>query len=209
MEVGMQKRCTNLGRDCPVCQKHFFPFGSSQKYCSRKCWSEGSTKPLAERFFSHVEKTDGCWLWTGSTDVFGYGKMTMRKPNKRPVATHRISWEIHFGAIPAGLLVCHKCDNPPCVNPDHLFLGTHADNNADMMRKGRQVITPMPGEKNQSAKLTEDQAREAIELRKQGQTLKQIGDRFHVSFSCIHLLVTGKKWAHLTQKAADLLDQKA
>ena len=90
-----------------------------------------------ERFFSRINKTSTCWLWTGTrTKSGGYGILSIDGKYAR---THRISFEIHKGKIPAGMHVCHKCDNPPCVNPEHLFLGSHLDNMKDMGRKGRHV----------------------------------------------------------------------
>jgi hypothetical protein len=76
----------------------------------------------------------GCWLWLGSLNLKGYGRLMIKK---KSVLAHRFSWEHHNGPISKGLLVCHKCDTPSCVNPDHLFIGTHADNLRDMRNKGR------------------------------------------------------------------------
>lgn len=94
--------------------------------------------PIQDRFWLHVDKSGDCWLWTGATDHNGYGKVDYRTPLRRTLGAHRISWMLRYGDIPNGLKVLHKCDNPKCVNPDHLFLGTHQDNMDDMVAKGRQ-----------------------------------------------------------------------
>lgn len=103
-------------------------------FCSHACKAQAQSIPLETRFWQRVEKTDGCWRWTGPLHAFGYG-LIWRGGNN--VGAHRISWEIHVGPIPDGLFVLHRCDNPPCVRPDHLFLGTQADNIHDMVAKGR------------------------------------------------------------------------
>ena len=93
-----------------------------------------------ERFWAKVNKgTDAeCWEWNASRNSFGYGQLTIVGPNgKRPRTTHRLSWELHVGPIPEGMCILHRCDNPPCVNPAHLFIGTKADNYRDMRAKGR------------------------------------------------------------------------
>lgn len=88
-----------------------------------------------ERFWNYVQKTETCWLWTGSRADTGYG--VHWTDEKKLVGAHRYSYELHNGPIPEGLFACHHCDNPPCVNPDHLFPGTAEDNAQDMSRKGR------------------------------------------------------------------------
>lgn len=93
---------------------------------------------LEERFWPKVQKTDTCWLWTASLNDRGYGQFkVLPGQGHAPMKAHRFSWELHFGPIPAGLVVCHRCDVPSCVNPAHLFIGTQGDNLRDMSAKGR------------------------------------------------------------------------
>ena len=100
--------------------------------------------PIEERFWAKVKKSDGdgCWEWQGSISSNGYGQISSGVGGNRPFTTHRLSWELHFGPIPADLFVCHHCDNRKCVRPDHLFLGTVQDNYDDSAAKGRTWTMP-------------------------------------------------------------------
>lgn len=133
---------------CPQCGTDFLQYPSNVKsgarpFCSRQCridyrkvhpYTRGS---IVERFWERVGKSDGCWEWTGYRAPAGYGQLGRGPRNEGLALAHRLSWEFHYGPIPDGLLVCHRCDNPPCVRPDHLFLGTFVDNAQDMVSKGR------------------------------------------------------------------------
>lgn len=108
------------------------------------------TRPLADRFWAKVHKSEGCWLWIGSLTYSGYGHLQRGRAGEGWINAHRASWELHFGPIPKDVLVLHACDNRRCVRPDHLFLGSPRDNTADMYAKGRAAI----GVKHGNAVLT-------------------------------------------------------
>jgi hypothetical protein len=131
----------------------------------------------------------GCIEWTGATRN-GYGHFAM--PGG-PVYAHRYAFETVHGPIPKGFDICHKCDNRRCVNVEHLFLGTRADNMADAKRKGRTTA----GEKHGRAKICDAVVREIRSLRKQGQTFQGIADRFSVSTATVSNILTGKSWGHV------------
>lgn len=158
-----------------------------------------------DRFWNKVQKTDTCWLWTGSIDNLGYGRI------RGWTKAHRASWQIHFGPIPAGLNVCHSCDVRHCVRPDHLWLGTQKENVHDMIRKGRDNratgdrngsrthIENMPrGEKNTKAKLTTP---EVLEIRRlyleDNLSQEKIGKMFNVSQNRVSMIVLRKHWKHI------------
>jgi len=106
------------------------------KCCSKTCYGTYTARPLADRFWDKVQKSDGCWIFTGA-NAKGYGVIGRCDGTHEYVYAHRLSWELHHGPIPDGLCVLHHCDTPRCVNPEHLWLGTIADNNRDMSQKGR------------------------------------------------------------------------
>lgn len=108
-------------------------------------------RSIEERFWEKVDKSGDCWVWTGALGGRGYGYIakpggSAANPGAHMIPAHRVSWEIANGQIPDGLLVCHHCDNPRCVRPDHMFLGTDLDNARDRERKGRhRVLVSLPG----------------------------------------------------------------
>lgn len=102
------------------------------------------------RFWQKVKKTDNCWIWTSSKTNSGYGLFSRGLYGTKKVYAHRLSWEIHNGSLPGKLFVCHKCDNPPCINPEHLFLGTNSDNIRDCFAKGRGNKTLMNYQKSKT-----------------------------------------------------------
>ncbi len=94
-------------------------------------------RPVPDPLWSRVDKTGACWTWTGRRNAGGYGVLRIRGRSSKILFAHRLAWELTNGPIPDGLFVCHHCDNPPCCNPEHLFVGTPKDNCHDMMAKGR------------------------------------------------------------------------
>jgi hypothetical protein len=103
--------------------------------------ARSSRRTIEERFWVHVVKSPGCWRWTGPTNYRGYGQIRKGGAATRNLLAHRVSWALHRGPIPEGLCVLHRCDDPPCTNPDHLWLGTIEDNNRDSRLKGRHYMS--------------------------------------------------------------------
>lgn len=149
--------------------------------------------PIEQRFRRHfVERgEDECWLWIGGTQEDGYGRIGVGGRTNKKIAAHRLSWELRNGPIPDGLHCLHSCDNPPCVNPKHLFLGTNLENMRDRDRKGRCKATGIPGA---HAKLSQDQV---IEIRKRLDTQGNLARKYGVSKGAISSIWSGKNWKHL------------
>jgi hypothetical protein len=146
------------------------------------------------RFWQCVQKTDTCWLWTAAHTDAGYGRVSV---HGYAMTAHRFSYILHFGAIPDGLFVCHHCDVRACCNPDHLFLGTQADNLADMRRKGRQGDTRRPGVLNGRALLTEEQVTEIRHRRAAGESYYRLSRDYGVGDSTIEAITKRVNWRHV------------
>lgn len=146
----------------------------------------GKARSHHEKFWEKVDKSGDCWNWLGHIDKCGYGKFWN-------YLAHRFSWVDSFGEIPDGMYVCHKCDNPRCVNPDHLFLGTQKDNMDDMVKKGRHKY--VKGEESHKSKLNKNDIYVIRSLVSQGYTHLEISKKFRVSISAIAHIVHGRSWS--------------
>lgn len=149
-----------------------------------------------EHFWRHVLiplDRDCCWMWLAYKSAQGYGQFRLSKAIQK---AHRVSFEINIGPIPEGLFVCHSCDNPPCVNPDHLFLGTNWDNTHDKVLKGR--AQRLQGESHGRSKLTSS---DVIDIRARlatGNSSQQaIASLFGVNRSIVSSILRGKLWKHI------------
>lgn len=150
-------------------------------------------RPLAERFWEKVERhPSGCWLWTGALCGKGYGAIRADRA-RRSLRTHRASYEMANGPIPDGLHVLHRCDNPRCVNPAHLFLGTHQENMDDRARKGRKAKTS--GVANGRSKITDETVRK---IRAATGFQAAIGAQYGVSQTTVWKIKRGHSWGHVT-----------
>jgi hypothetical protein len=145
------------------------------------------------RFLSRVEFDAGCWYWTGWKDKDGYGVLSV---NNRNVRAHRFSWEQVNGPIPGKMCVCHMCDTPSCVNPDHLFLGSNEDNSADRHAKGRTV--KVQGERHGVSKLTAEQVREIRRLYDRDVRHREIASKFGITPSTVSGIGLRNQWKHVT-----------
>lgn len=168
--------------------------------------SKRPTRPLSERFWPKVQRAGPaeCWGWTGATNGVGYGKLQSGRRGEPALYAHRVAYKLAYGDVPDGLFVLHRCDNPSCVNPQHLFLGTNLDNVRDMTRKGRQRHVGSKGEHNGNAKLTLPQV---IEIRTEYRvapkskcgyvaqgTLKRLAARYGVTAANICSIGRGMTW---------------
>lgn len=142
-------------------------------------------------FWPKVTRGDGCWVWTGGREKNGYGRTGRKKGKTR--GAHRVSWELAHGPIASGLYVLHRCDNPPCVRPSHLFLGTQAENRLDCVKKGRQPR----GARQAMAKLTEIAVAEIRQKFASGESKTALAATYGVTRQNVHFILARKTWQHV------------
>ncbi len=157
------------------------------KFCGYACSRVASRKDHVSRFWEQVERTDGCWLWTGGLSDKGYG---VHHKDGRKIGAHRYSYELHKGPLGKAHAL-HSCDNPKCVNPDHLRPGTHQDNMQDA--KERRRFNPRRGSASNKARLTERQVADILVSSESG---AEIARQLGVSRSTIYAVRNGQNWRH-------------
>jgi hypothetical protein len=191
-------------RVCEHCGQLFIVYHADlrrghSRFCGNACHIAHRYGSIEQRFWKKVDQTsnpDGCWLWTGWHDAAGYGEMSIPGTGRNTKA-HRVAYLLTKGPIPDGLLVLHRCDNPPCVRPGHLFLGTQGDNARDREAKGRG--RQPRGERTGRAKLDATRV-SAIRARYASGTASQpqLAREYGVSTSLISLIVRREAWRHIS-----------
>ena len=193
----------------PFIQHPALPQGFSASFPKRFWARVNKDGPTPE----HLPELGPCWIWTGPPDASGYGRIGCGLRTSGTMKANRASWLLVFGEIPEGQNVLHKCDNPACVRPEHLFLGSHSDNIKDMMAKGRHGsnadamrqlhaegnfrLNPRKGESHPAAKLSDEMVKELHAYRSSGHTTRDTASRFGVSQAAVIHIGKGRTWKHL------------
>jgi len=147
-----------------------------------------------QRFWDKVQKTSDCWNWTASKGHNGYGRFRVKGKLESP---HIVSYKLHNDDHIKGMDVCHTCDNRACVNPNHLFLGSHSDNMKDCSNKGRNTGADLRGENQPGSKLKDDQVKTIKKLFQLNIKTQEIADMYRVSYTTIYNIKIGKTWKHI------------
>lgn len=184
---------------CPTCGIAFVKYAcqlsDGRHFCSRRCHHDYGQVHAVERFWSYVNKTGSCWIWESALGRRGYGRFLIKRTEYK---AHRFAWMITNGPIPDDAYICHKCDNPRCVNPAHLFIGTPKENSHDRDSKLRHFH----GESVNTNKLTAGQVilirkEYALRINEPG-IFSNLGREFGISNVHIHNIVKRKSWKHLS-----------
>lgn len=198
----MRKKNKNAEGICINCGIKFktfkFRIKDGQKYCSSSCCNAHRSKTAdlsrLELFFKNISNEfhpNGCWIYK-NTSQDGYGRLAI---HAKTMKAHRYSYQINIGVIPEDLFVCHRCDNPPCVNPDHLFVGEPKENSLDMVKKNRQHRSK--GSAVNGAKLNEQQVLEIKQKLKNGEGVTQLSRDYNISHNIISRIKSGFIWVHV------------
>lgn len=183
----------SVPRSCEQCRTEFIAKPNTKgRFCSHLCYGRSVAQPKDILFWKRVKKSEGCWLWAGPLTSTGYGDFYTSRYFR--CLAHRFSYELAHGSIPQGMEVRHKCDNPPCVNPDHLEMGTHLENMRDSVARNRNA----KGERQGCAKLTVYKVQEARTLYASGNfTYQELGHRYQVDRQVISKAIRRLTWAHV------------
>lgn len=185
--------CIQIAKSRGLCQKHYQrlrKYGNSDP-------KKKSHEPLDVRFWFFVDKkeVDNCWLWTGNIQTNGYGRFSIGSKEDGSEGAHRVSWKLaNKKDIPKGWHVMHKCDNPSCVNPNHLTIGTPKENTHDMIQKGRKKIVAPLGNDNGKALLNADKV---LLIRSSNLSHAELARQLKVSPNCVRGVRTGRTWSHI------------
>lgn len=201
--------CSGTGRiSCMRCDRGIPSLGRKRRrYLCGVCGHrQYGRQHQEEAFWLKVRKAPGCWPWLGfrkENKDNGYG---MARWDGKTVLAHRVSWRLANGPVPKGLCVLHRCDNPPCVNPEHLFLGTLRENTRDMMAKGRSRWTgpkvPLKGSAAPASKIKEHDVVAIFRLRAEGATLTELARKYDLAPATVSAILLRQSWRHVDVDAA-------
>jgi uncharacterized C2H2 Zn-finger protein len=197
----VQLRCDYCGSLFNRAESQIRLRGGEHAFCCKHHEFSFKEEMAAVRFWNSInfDGDNGCWIWVGCTSEYGYGLISWKWPGRKSRSTlsHRVSWLLNMGEFDYSLDVLHKCDNPPCVRPSHLFLGTAADNMHDMDAKGRRRSKPSIGEKHPMSKLRDRDVVLIKSMLSAGDMVHDVARCFGVSPHTIYKIRSGQLWSHV------------